>query len=225
MVDVALHPEVKRFIDYVETNARKNGMLRFTIGFSEKRFLQNIWGPAMKYNFEGLYPEYPFIDHDGGQRFIDFLYVRGPVKVIVEIDGYTTHAKSISKDKFKDHLRRQNRLMYTGWFLLRFTADEIEQEADVCQAELLKAIGYCWSTASVSHPLKALETWHYRKQLLQLFASQEKGAITPNRFAQAHNISRSTAYRWIVKATKEGLFEPISRRKKVYAYRLVQQAS
>ena len=87
----------------------------------------------MNYNFDGLKPEYPFLDFEGGQRFVDFYYSKGPVKLIIEIDGYTTHARQISKSKFRDHLRRQNRLMYSGWFLLRFTADDaavVESETD-----------------------------------------------------------------------------------------------
>lgn len=221
MVDVALHPEVRRFIEFVEEDARRKGNFRFKLGFSERNFLQNTWGLAMKYNFEGLHPEYPFIDHEGGQRFIDFIYIRGPVKLIIEIDGFTTHAKNISKEKFKDHLHRQNNLLYTGWFLIRFEAEEAEKEPHYCQAEILKAIGYCWSTANFAHPLKATETWHYRRQLLQLFAEQDKGIITSTRFAQAHNMSKTTAHRWIIKAVSEGLFEPVAGQTRIRSYRLV----
>ncbi len=88
-----MHPELRRFIDSFEREAREEGRLRHTLGHAETRFLERVWGPFMNFNFEGLKPEYPFFDFEGGQRFVDFYYSRGPVKLIIEIDGYTTHAQ------------------------------------------------------------------------------------------------------------------------------------
>ncbi|WP_309120928.1 DUF559 domain-containing protein [Paenibacillus sp.] len=218
-----MHPELRRFIDAFEQEARGEGRLRHTLGYAETRFLERVWGPFMNFNFDGLKPEYPFLDFEGGQRFVDFFYSKGPVKLIIEIDGYTTHAKEISKSKFRDHVRRQNRLMYSGWFLLRFTADEVETEEGYCQAELLKAIGYCWTTSAGAGalPLSAGDLWAYRKKAIELYAVQQGDrSIHPTNFAYEHGIGRTTAQRWFERAAEEGLLTSLRRGNKVYGYML-----
>ena len=219
-----MHPELKRFIETFEREAREEGRLRHTLGHAETRFLERVWGPFMNYNFDGLKPEYPFLDFEGGQRFVDFYYSKGPVKLIIEIDGYTTHARQISKSKFRDHLRRQNRLMYSGWFLLRFTADDAEEDDGYCQAELLKAIGYCWTASSGAVPLNAGDMWAYRKKTIELYAvNQGDRCVSPTRYADEHRISRTTAQRWFERAATEGLLQPLRRGNKVYGYALAEK--
>ncbi len=65
--------------------------------------------------------------------------------------------------------------MFTGWFLLRFTANEVEEDEGYCQAELLKAIGYCWTATTGSLPLSAGDVRTYRKKTIELYAVNRGG--------------------------------------------------
>ena len=61
-----MHPAVKTFIEAFEKEARERNELRSTLGRYQAAFLQNVLGPALHWNFEGVRVEYPFRDDKGG---------------------------------------------------------------------------------------------------------------------------------------------------------------
>jgi hypothetical protein len=61
------------FIEQFEREAIEKGLYRKQLGRSEIIFLEQVWGPAFQYQFDGLKAEYPFKDAKGGQRFADFV--------------------------------------------------------------------------------------------------------------------------------------------------------
>ena len=62
--------------------------LRSGLGFAEHAFLEHVWWPTVG-NFTNLHPEYEVADYSGAPRFLDFAYLRGGLKLAIEIDGYT----------------------------------------------------------------------------------------------------------------------------------------
>lgn len=90
------HPEITKFIDEHEREALLKGSYRKKLGRLELTFLEAVWGPAMGYSFAGLKAEYPLKDLKGGQRFADFVFVRNGMRLMIELDGFTTHARDIS---------------------------------------------------------------------------------------------------------------------------------
>jgi very-short-patch-repair endonuclease len=137
-------PSLASFIESFEEEAGRSGRYRVKIGHAEYIFLERVWGPVFQFKFDGLHAEYPFKDSKGGDRFVDFMYEHGGIRLIIEIDGYTTHARNISPGDFEDHLDRQNDLLLSGWFLLRFSARQVEHQSEYCRSKLQQALGNRW---------------------------------------------------------------------------------
>jgi hypothetical protein len=171
-----MHPEVVRFIAMFEQEAVRKGLYRKQLGKSELLFLDLVIGPALQYDFTGLSAEYPLKDFKGGDRFIDFVLIKEGMRIIYEIDGFTTHARDISPGEFDDHLRRQNELILSGWFILRFSTNQVERRAEYCQKQILQAIGHWWS---LSHALdsRGAYSWTERKKRIIQLALRNKGTI------------------------------------------------
>lgn len=215
-----IHPEVRHFISEYEQAAKQKRLIRKKLGHSEMNFLNHVFGPVLNYDFRGLRAEYPFQDYSGGDRFVDFMYERGPVKVIYEIDDYQSHAGGISKSKHNDHIKRQNDLILQGWLLLRFTFDQVINEPMTCQSKVQQSIGHCWALHNRKRDMSGREQWLQQKQLMILYAQEHGSSLHVIHFAQAHHISRHTALRWVKRASEEGILVPTYPDKKTSYYTL-----
>ncbi|XEC95595.1 hypothetical protein AB6A23_03210 [Paenibacillus tarimensis] len=191
------------------------------LGKAELIFLEEVWGPAFNYDYNGLKAEYPFRDLKGGQRFADFVYVRNGVRLMIEIDGYTTHARDISPGDFNDHLTRQNDMVLSGWLLLRFSAWQVEKRPQICQRQLKQAIGHWWSLTYGKLSSAEMDLWEMRKQLIIQLAIRKGGKVKPVDLADEFNISNRTAIDWLQKLEKEGLVDGYSPNQRVVYYRLI----
>ena len=109
-------------------------------GHAEKKFAQQVWYPAFR-NFEHLHPEYEVADFQDGSRFLDFAYIRYPLMLAIEIDGYGPHSARATRWQFADSLMRQNHLIIDGWRILRFSYDDIEEKPRMCIQLLQQFMG------------------------------------------------------------------------------------
>jgi very-short-patch-repair endonuclease len=218
-----LHPAMEKFIEEFEAQAVRSGQYRKTLGKYERIFLQEVWGPAFQYNFNALKPEYPFKDFKGGDRFADFIYTAGGIKLIIEIDGYTTHARDISPGDFDDHLSRQNDLLLSGWFILRFSAHQVEKRAYECQRQIMHAIGHWWTITHNQFSGTESQTWELRKRLLIQLALSQGGTVKTQDVAKKFNISMRSALNWLKRFSlpENLILTPIMGKEKIVGYRLV----
>lgn len=215
-----MHISVARFIDQVEAEARKAGKKRFKMNNIEVKFLEEVFGPEFNYDFDGLEPQFPFKDYKDGNRFADFIYRKGPVKIIIEIDGLTWHVTHISAEEFDDHQERQNDLLLSGGFLLlRFTANMVQKKPMLCRRQLMQAVGRCYSSASNQAPLDVSDIWSCRKSAIKLLADKNPRLIKPSDVAAEFSIVRRTAVFWLQRLVKEGSLEPVKSHKRVIGYR------
>lgn len=109
-------------------------------GHAEHLFLTQVWWKALG-DFKHLHPEFEVKDFRDGTRFIDFAYLRHSLKLAIEIDGYNTHANTISRSQFSDQLVRQNHLVIDGWKILRFSYDDVKNRPRMCEQILLQFLG------------------------------------------------------------------------------------
>lgn len=216
-----MHPEVTKFIKAFEEKALRIGQYRKTLGKYEIFFLQYVWGPVFQYNFDGLSAEYPLKDFKGGDRFIDFVYTRGGIRLIIEIDGFTTHARDISPGEFSDHLMRQNDLVLAGWLILRFSNDQVEKRAVICQRQIMQAIGHWWTLSHGASSSTEMEVWALRKRLLIQYAIRQEGIIRCIDVAREFNIVNRTAHSWLTRFVKEGILADVRPNKRTVGYRLM----
>jgi hypothetical protein len=213
-----MHPEIVRFIAKFEEEATRKGLYRKKLGEIEVLFLELVLGPVFNYDFEGLSAEFPLKDFKGGDRFIDFIYIRNGMRFVFKIDGFTTHARDISPGKFDDHLFRQNELILSGWFLLRFTANQVKHRAEQCQKQIFHAIGHWWS---LSHSLdnRGAHSWAERKKRIVQLALRKEGVIHTKDVEIEFGLIHRTALNWLNRAV-ENLLVPIKPNQRIIGYRL-----
>lgn len=108
--------------------------------YAERLFAETIWYPVIP-NLTFLHPEYELRDFNGKLRFIDYAWLREWVKLAIEIDPYGTHAANISKWQHDDNMMRHNHLLLDGWFILRFTLNQIKHHPRECQRVLQQFFG------------------------------------------------------------------------------------
>lgn len=215
-----MHPEIRKFVEAYEAEARAKGRIRTTVGKYEILFLEQVWGPVFHYRFDGLQAEYPFIDSKGGQRFIDFVYQKGEIRLLIEIDGYTTHARHITYKEFDDHLNRQNDLVAAGWHILRLSANQVEQQGIHCQNQLQRAIGTCWSRTYGLQASTPEQLWTARKHRCLHIAMQYGGKLKASQAAAEFGVTAKTAHEWLRKFAEEGVFIPVKGNQRIVGYRM-----
>jgi len=220
-----MHPSLARFISDFEEESRQKGRYRHKIGAAERMFLENVWGPVFRFNFEGLRAEYPFIDAKGGERFIDFMYCRGNFRLMIEIDGFTTHARNISPSEFDDHLDRQNDLLLSGWLLIRFSARQVDNQEKKCQAKLQQALGHLWSSSHGGLTSKDVQAWDIRKHAIRQMAARNDGIIRPSDVAKEFKLHIRTAQLWLKRFSREGILIPVTGVVRTTAYQLADTLS
>lgn len=213
-----LHPNLTAFIEQFEREAISKGLYRQKLGKSEITFLEQVWGPAFQYKYDGLKAEYPFKDFKGGQRFIDFVYVKNGMRLLVEVDGFTTHARDISPAEFDDHLSRQNDLILAGWLVLRFSANQVEKRSQICQRQLKQAIGHWWSLTHGQLTTDDSDIWNLRKNVITRMATARNGEIRPIEVAMHFHISNRTAANWLQKLRREGVLVTNSEKQRSRIY-------
>lgn len=95
---------------------------------SERLFVREFLYPVlgnkkMKY----VVPQYPFLDSSGRSRRIDFGVLYNGKKLALEVNGESYHAEGIIPgEQFDDNLNRQNEILCAGWFLLRFSYNQLK---------------------------------------------------------------------------------------------------
>lgn len=109
-------------------------------GHAEMLFLEKVWYPAFG-EFENLDPEYEVSDFRDGSRFLDFAFIRFPLRLALEIDGYGPHSSKTSRWQFSDSLMRQNYLIIDGWRILRFSYDDVNEKPRMCEQLLQQFMG------------------------------------------------------------------------------------
>lgn len=221
----AVSSSLQHFIDSFEREAVLSGSFRNKLERSQMYFLERVWGPAFGDNFEGLKAEHPFVDHKGGRRFCDFVYVKNGMKLVIEIDGFTTHARDISPAEFQDHLSRQNDLVLSGWLVLRFTAWQVEHQPQPCIVKVKQAIGHWWSMTYLRDMKQSTDIWEMRKQWIIQMALQQQGRLRPSDVAREFQISNRTAVDWMRRFEEASIIRRLPAKQRTTTYILIDYIS
>jgi len=168
---------------------------------AEEAFLLKVWWPAFGH-FANLHAEFETKDFKDGRRFVDFAYISGGYKICIEIDGYGTHGRDLDRQKFADHLNRQNHLVLDGWTVIRFSYDEIIEKPRHCQQILQQLLGRLNGTNKI--PLSPPEKAVYD------LARAEVGPLTPARVAAKLGVHRKTGAKYLRSLSNKGYLTPLA---------------
>jgi very-short-patch-repair endonuclease len=157
----------QQFLDH-HTLAQKGESLRRLReghGYAEKLFLEKVWWPAFR-NFDHLIPEFMIMDMRYGSYFLDFAYLPGvfPLQLAIEIDGFGPHVQQLDRRQFTDQLNLQNFLVAMDWKVLRFSVDEVKENASRCIQYLQLLLGKYYGVVQPLNKAALLE-----REVLRLF--------------------------------------------------------
>lgn len=95
---------------------------------SERLFVSDFLFPLLgSKKIKYVIPQYPFLDSSGRSRRIDFGVLYNGKKLALEVNGESYHAEGIIPgEQFDDNLNRQNEILSAGWFLLRFSYNQLK---------------------------------------------------------------------------------------------------
>jgi len=125
---------------------------------AETLFLRKVWWPMFG-NFDYLHAEWEVPDLWKGVRFLDFAYLRYPLRVGIEIEGFGPHARYADRGKFADDHLRAAALTAEGWIILRFSYDTVNEHPERIRQLLTLLIGR-WTGIGEQAPL--LTNWTKR---------------------------------------------------------------
>jgi very-short-patch-repair endonuclease len=214
-----VHPEVRRFVETFHAKMDRNGRIT-RLNENEIRFLEQIFAPEFSYNFQGLTAQLPFKDYKGTNRYIDFYYECGEIRILIEVDSYQYHVEDLSPQEYDDHQERQNDLILSnGWILVRFTAGMILKKAMVCRRQLVQAVG---KSLILAHP-HSLNTedqlWQRRRSEILNLAGHHP-MIKPSHVTQRFGVTPKTASKWLRRMAEDGNITPFRSNRLITGYTL-----
>lgn len=195
-----------------ETNGRRKERLGKGLGHGETEFLRSIWYPVVGH-FEYLYPEWEVRDFANGFRYLDFAYMPGNAKGVIEIQGYGSHARDIEMWRFKDLCFRHCHLALDEWVVMPIAYPSITDSPRLCQQLILSFIGK-FISISVPEELSWLEreTLRFARRLLR--------PLTPSELSEHLNISTRYSRTILHNLTEKKLLVAVSGNERVRTYML-----
>lgn len=124
--------------------------------YAEQAMLERVWFPAFG-NFHFLQPEYEVRDYVDGARFLDFAYIRGGIRIAIEIDPYGTHYAKLDRRQYSNQWVRHMHLTIDGWIIIRISLDDIMERPRLWQQLLQQLIGRLFGNAPTDYELGAEE--------------------------------------------------------------------
>lgn len=183
------------------------------LGHAERLFLEKIWWPAFGH-FHDLHAEYEVLDFRDGYRYLDFAFIRSCLKLAIEIDGYGTHLRNISRDEFSDHMRRQNDLVNDGWKVLRFTYDDVKDRPRYVQQTLLQFMGRWGGMEKEAVAADLLE-----KEVMRFFIYSGR-PLSPGEVAEFIQMDKKTARKLLRTLVEKSWLKPASGDQRIRTYEL-----
>lgn len=188
-------------------------MLMVSPMHAERMFAETVWLPSFGH-FDDLHPQYEIFDYKDGSRFLDFAFIRLPVRVAIEIDGYGPHMRHVSREQLSDQTQRQNHLVIDGWRVLRFTYDDVKEKPRYCQQTLQQLMGRFIGEAKPSDPLTCMH-----KEILRMGLRLSR-PITARDVCEHLSIESKWARNLLRHLAGTGMLLAVSGEERIRSYRI-----
>ncbi|WP_067624440.1 hypothetical protein [Alicyclobacillus acidiphilus] len=212
---MAFDEDYKEFLEW-HRNRRSGERRRRLIagmGHAEELFLRAVWWRTFRH-FSNLHPQYEILDYREGYRYLDFAYIQPHFHVAIEIDGFGPHWRNISSWQFDDHCQRQNHLVIDGWYVIRFTYNQIREQPRLCQQTLQQLFGRWLANGSSSEELTVLERETVR------MAARSVRPITPKELCRHLDIGPDYAQHLLRGLVEKQWLQPASGNVRIRSYDL-----
>jgi len=181
---------------------------------AEIEMLKKVWLPAFGH-FQHLHPEYEVRDFLEGRRFLDFAYIRPPIRIAIEVDGYGPHQRDISRRQFCDDRIRQMHLTNDGWIVIRIGYDDLIERPKVWQQLLLQFIGRIFGSG-----IELPELYSHEREIVRLALRMGRPLKLPD-VQRYLGCGYRASRKWMDQLERSGWFQPVGGGdSRVHAWRL-----
>lgn len=189
-------------------SAKGNRLRRLRPGltYASMYFLRFTWFAAFG-SLKGLEPEYEVKDYRDGFRYIDFAYFTNAYRIVIEVDGRSSHRLNATAAEYEDELMRQNHLVIDGWSVLRLAFLSIRDKPRQCQQLLQQMLGR-WRAAEGETKLPLIES------RIMEYISRTSNPVSPAELSRSLHVHRNTILRHITCLVRSGKLMPARAAKK-----------
>jgi very-short-patch-repair endonuclease len=186
---------------------------------AEKLFCRKVWWEVHG-NFEHLHPEYEVMDWRGLSYFCDFVWIHGPVKLVIEIKGFGPHVKDMDRQKYCNELNRETFLTAMGYQVICFAYDDVAHRPELCITLLRMVLNRFLPVSAPAEPLSLMEREIFR------LACQLARPVRPIDVKSHFQVNQRTAVQALQSMQDKGLLKPVfgSMGKRAVRYELQKDA-
>jgi hypothetical protein len=183
----------------------------------EQMFVRQILFPVF-HSFAYMHPEFEVRGFEGAPIFIDIAYIRGPIKVAFELDGYGPHQRDIDRARFAYDRRRDLWLRSQGWNVLRVAFSEIEERPHVIQKHIRSALR--------RYERNILELSVHEREVIRIALVAHRHIIKVSRITEQLELGRDKSRALLRGMEEKGLLEIYGKAtQRINRYRLNTQSA
>ena len=168
---------------------------------AERLFLERVWWPLFG-NFDHLHPEFEVMDWRGYPYFVDLVWIKGSIRIVIEIKGYGPHVQNMDRIRYRRELNRETFLLILGYRVVSIAYDDLEGNPKLIQF-LLKTIFAPYLTLFTESEYSFIE-----REILLLTIRLGK-SIRPIDVVRELHLNKRTAVKYLKRLCEKGKLRPI----------------
>lgn len=181
--------------------------LRRGHGYGNRLFTALIWWPLVGH-FHGLHPEYEVKDWRGRSYFVDFMWIVGSLRIVMEIMDFGSHG--MDRTKYRMDLNRGLFLQAQDCTVLYIALDELkENPAFILSAFRTTLLPYLLAEGEAKRPAERLYSKTERD--LMRAAIRHNRKIRPTEAARELELHTMTVLKYCRMLVDKGKFRAVAR--------------
>ncbi|WP_224753578.1 hypothetical protein [Paenibacillus terricola] len=157
-------------------------------GFGNRMFAEQIWWELIGH-FDGLYPEYEVKDWRGRSYFVDFMWIIGSLRFVIEIMDYGSHGTD--RSKYRMDLNRGLFLQSQDCYVISIALDEMKENPSFVLAMVRSILAPYLAAAGGKNGMDHRKYIKIERQLMQL-AIRYHRIISPSKAADELEVHKQT---------------------------------
>ncbi|MFC5405390.1 hypothetical protein [Cohnella soli] len=174
-------------------------------GFGNRFFAEQIWWNLMGH-FAGLHPEYEVTDWRGRPYFVDFMWILGSLRFVIEIMDYGSHGTD--RSKYRLDLNRGLYLQSQDCHVITISLDEMKENPTFVLAMVRSILAQYLAATGGGDGTSWRKYLKIERELMRL-AIRNHRIISPSRAAEELEIHKQTAIKYCQGLVDKGKFRAI----------------
>ncbi len=196
------------------TGERKDALKRGH-GYGNQLFAETIWWPLVGH-FDHLHPEYEVLDWRGRSYFVDFMWILGALRFVIEIMDYGSHGKD--RTKYRMDLNRGLFLQSQQCHMISISLDELKENPTFIQSILRNMLAPYFNSGK-----PVLEPYHKIERMLIRYAARQHRIVRPAEASIDLDLHKQTVIKHCRELVHKGKLRavPVGTSGKIYHYELL----